>query len=153
MINVIVFIQVICLELRGPGSLSIGASNAGPVVGTSKDQHQVNMMKRNNTTGSRMEVRTFLSRQSLICRASGAWQRCRWAFELIPTSWIGFPWLWSGLLIGRVKLFELILNLMFTIWRDFLAIQLPKINSDDIHKVSLIQVEFRTKTRKTKWGF
>ena len=47
MINVIVFIQVICLELRGPGSLSIGASNAGPVVGTSKDQHQVNMMKRN----------------------------------------------------------------------------------------------------------
>ena len=33
---------MICLELRGPGSLSIGASNAGPVVGTSKDQHQVN---------------------------------------------------------------------------------------------------------------
>ena len=52
MINVIVFIQVICLELRGPGSLSIGASNAGPVVGTSKDQHQVNMMKMINTKGN-----------------------------------------------------------------------------------------------------
>ena len=34
-------LQVICLELRGPGSLSIGASNAGPTVGTSRDQHQV----------------------------------------------------------------------------------------------------------------
>lgn len=32
--------QVICLELRGPGCLSMGASNAGPCVGTSKDQHQ-----------------------------------------------------------------------------------------------------------------
>ena len=34
-------IQVICLELRGPGSLSIGAGSAGPMVGTSKDQQQV----------------------------------------------------------------------------------------------------------------
>ena len=38
----IVLVQVICLELRGPGCLSMGASNAGPCVGTSKDQHQVN---------------------------------------------------------------------------------------------------------------
>ena len=42
MMIAIVLVQVICLELRGPGCLSIGASNAGPCVGTSKDQHQVN---------------------------------------------------------------------------------------------------------------
>ena len=32
---------MICLELRGPGSLSIGAVSAGPMVGVSKDQQQV----------------------------------------------------------------------------------------------------------------
>ena len=57
--------QVICLELRGPGSLTFGASSAGPVVGTSKDQRQVifredaieiEIAKRIKTNGTRIKV-------------------------------------------------------------------------------------------------
>ena len=93
----IVLVQVVCLELRGPGCLSMGASNAGPCVGTSKDQHQVNTNyeddeegqvsgdKEDQQKGDKDESDNFLSRQSLTCRGCGAWQRCKWAFELINT--------------------------------------------------------------------
>ena len=47
----IVLVQVVCLELRGPGCLSMGASNAGPCVGTSKDQHQVNTYDEDDEEG------------------------------------------------------------------------------------------------------
>ena len=65
--------------------------NARPVVGTSKDQHQVNIMMimttrmvtyTTMTMMMMMKVTSLVFRQRQIYKDSGGWRRCKWAFNL-----------------------------------------------------------------------